>query len=109
MPSFFREGAGMRARCWRTTGGATDDMMARVGLRQLIRETVEQSFERWEGAALPRGQGSGDSGTSRLVNLADVVEVFYRAGGVDAAVTVARERAGTQFDPGSRRIFATPH
>ena len=38
--------------------------------------------------------------TSRLVNLADVVEVFYQVGGVEAAVAVARERSGTQFDPG---------
>jgi HD-GYP domain-containing protein (c-di-GMP phosphodiesterase class II) len=37
---------------------------------------------------------------SRLINLADVVEVFGRAGGVDAAVAVARKRRGTQFDPG---------
>ncbi|HVN51207.1 MAG TPA: HD domain-containing phosphohydrolase, partial [Acidimicrobiales bacterium] len=36
---------------------------------------------------------------SRLINLADVVEVFGRAGGVEAAVAVARERSGGQFDP----------
>jgi HD-GYP domain-containing protein (c-di-GMP phosphodiesterase class II) len=28
-----------------------------------------------------------------------VVEVFHRAGGIDAAVEVARQRRGTQFDP----------
>ena len=37
--------------------------------------------------------------SSRLINLADVVEVFGRAGGVEAALMVARERSGTQFDP----------
>ena len=36
---------------------------------------------------------------ARLVNLADVVEVYHRTGGVEAAVAVARERSGTQFDP----------
>ena len=36
---------------------------------------------------------------SRLVSLADVVEVFHRVGGVPAAISVARERSGTQFDP----------
>ncbi len=36
---------------------------------------------------------------SRLVSLADVVEVFHRAGGVPAAISVARDRSGTQFDP----------
>ena len=37
--------------------------------------------------------------TARMVSLADVVEVFHRAGGIDAAVKVARQRRGTQFDP----------
>src|SRR6266566_4854548 len=31
--------------------------------------------------------------------VADTVEVFHRAGGVDAAVEVARARRGTHFDP----------
>jgi HD-GYP domain-containing protein (c-di-GMP phosphodiesterase class II) len=37
--------------------------------------------------------------TARIVNLADVLEVFHRTGGVQAAVEVARQRSGTQFDP----------
>jgi HD-GYP domain-containing protein (c-di-GMP phosphodiesterase class II) len=35
----------------------------------------------------------------RLFHLADTVEVFHRAGGVDAAVEVARARRGKHFDP----------
>ena len=42
---------------------------------------------------------------ARLVNLADVVEVYHRTGGVDAAVAVARERSGTQFDPALVDVF----
>jgi len=37
--------------------------------------------------------------TARIANLADVLEVFHRAGGTQAAVEVARRRSGTQFDP----------
>ena len=44
---------------------------------------------------------------ARLVNLADVAEVFHRAGGGEAAVTLARERTGTQFDPALVQLFAT--
>jgi DNA-binding CsgD family transcriptional regulator len=33
------------------------------------------------------------------VQLADIVAAFHRAGGVDAATGVARQRRGTQFDP----------
>ena len=37
--------------------------------------------------------------------LADVVAVFHRIGGVDAAVAVAKERSGTQFDPALVDLF----
>ena len=68
---------------------------------------MEQSFERWDGRGVPKGlKGDAIRITARLVNLADVVEVFYRAGGVDAAVAVARERAGTQFDPELVKLFS---
>ena len=39
------------------------------------------------------------------MTLADVVEIYHRSGGVDAAVAVARERRGTQFDPGLVDVF----
>ena len=44
---------------------------------------------------------------ARLVNLADVVEVYHRTGGVEAAVAVARERSGTQFDPALVEVFSS--
>jgi HD-GYP domain-containing protein (c-di-GMP phosphodiesterase class II) len=43
--------------------------------------------------------------SSRLINLANVVEVFGRTGGVEAAMSVARERSGTQFDPDLVEVF----
>jgi HD-GYP domain-containing protein (c-di-GMP phosphodiesterase class II)/DNA-binding CsgD family transcriptional regulator len=107
MPAVFgdagRAAESMVDNHWR----ATDDLMERIGLDQLIRDTVEQSFERWDGRGVPRGiAGTEILLTSRLVNLADVVGVFYGAGGVDAAVAVARERSGTQFDPELVDTFA---
>jgi HD-GYP domain-containing protein (c-di-GMP phosphodiesterase class II) len=42
---------------------------------------------------------------SRLINLADVVEVFRRTSGVEGAIAIARERSGTQFDPALVEIF----
>ena len=100
VPSFVGDGRraaeSMLENHWR----ASDDLMARVGLKALVRDTVEQSFERWDGRGIPNGlRGEEILVTSRLVNLADVVEVFHRAGGIAAAVSVAQERAGTQFDP----------
>ena len=79
---------------------AADELAARLGLAQRVRDSVEQTFERWDGKGVPKG-ASGEEIliASRLVTLADVVEVFHRAGGTDAAVEVARQRRGTQFDP----------
>ena len=75
-------------------------LAARLGLSQRVRDSVEQTFERWDGKGVPKGaKGEEILLTSRLVTLADVAEVYHRAGGTDAAVAVARQRRGTQFDP----------
>ena len=67
---------------------------------------VAQTFERWDGKGDPNGVGGQDLlMPARLVNLADVVEVFHHAGGLDAAIAVARQRSGTQFDPQLVEIF----
>jgi HD-GYP domain-containing protein (c-di-GMP phosphodiesterase class II)/DNA-binding CsgD family transcriptional regulator len=107
LPAFL--GAGRRVAesmlegHWR----ASDELMGRLGLDQLVRDTVEQSFERWDGRGVPKGlKGHQILITSRLVNLADVVEVFHASAGVEAAVSVARERAGSQFDPDLVEVFA---
>jgi HD-GYP domain-containing protein (c-di-GMP phosphodiesterase class II) len=85
---------------------AADGLAARLGLPQQVRDSVEQTFERWDGKGVPKGvQGEEILVTSRLVALADVVEVFHRAGGTDAAVAVARQRRGTQFDPQVVDVF----
>ena len=105
--SFLGEGrraaGSMLENHWR----ASDDLMERFGLDRLVRDTVEQSFERWDGRGVPKGlRGQEILLTSRLVNLTDVVEVFHHAQGVEAAVSVARARAGTQFDPDLVDTFA---
>ena len=85
---------------------AADDLAARLGLSQQVRDSVEQTFERWDGKGVPKGAKREEILlTSRLVTLADVVEVFYRAGGTEAAVAVAGERRGTQFDPDVVDVF----
>jgi HD-GYP domain-containing protein (c-di-GMP phosphodiesterase class II) len=78
---------------------ATDELVGRLGLGEEVRESLRQTYERWDGKG-PYGMSGEEIGVaSRLINLADVVEVFGRTAGVEAAMTVARERSGTQFDP----------
>ena len=85
---------------------AADGLGERLGLPQQVRDSVEQTFERWDGKGVPKGaRGEQILLTSRLVALADVVEVFHRAGGPEAAVAVARQRRGTQFDPQVVDVF----
>jgi HD-GYP domain-containing protein (c-di-GMP phosphodiesterase class II) len=76
------------------------ELAQRLGLGEAVRDSLQQVFERWDGKGDP-GLLSGPeiSRPVRVVQLVDVVEVFHRQGGVEAAVAVARERSGTQFDP----------
>jgi len=84
---------------------ATDELARRLGLGQEVREALRQSYERWDGKGAYGLKGTEAVIASRLINLADVVEVYRRTGGVDAAVAVARARSGTQFDPELVKVF----
>ena len=87
---------------------AAEQLASQLGLGPQVLDSLGQAFERWDGKGTP-GEAEGEqiSMASRLVNLADVVEVFHRVGGLPAAVSVARERSGTQFDPSLVEAFCT--
>jgi hypothetical protein len=71
------------------------DLARRLGLGEPVREALLQMFERWDGKGDPgRLAGAAISRPVRLVQVADVVEVFHRKGGIDAAVAVAVARSG---------------
>ncbi len=85
---------------------AVESLAIGLGLGELVRTSIKQSFERWDGRGAPDGaKGEEILVTSRLVCLADVVEIYHQAGGVEAAVEVARQRSGTQFDPAVVEAF----
>ena len=84
---------------------ATDELVVRLGLGVDVRESLRQSYERWDGKGAYGMKGEEILAASRLINLADVVEVFRRSGGTEAATAIARERSGTQFDPELVEIF----
>jgi HD-GYP domain-containing protein (c-di-GMP phosphodiesterase class II) len=78
----------------------TSRLAERLGLGPPVCDALLQAFERWDGKGGPLGlEGEQIVLPARIVQLADVVEVFHRTGGVEAAVAVARRRRGTQFDP----------
>ena len=78
---------------------ATEVLAEALGLGELTRACVRQSFERWDGRGAFGASGEEILITSRLIALADVVEVYLRTDGVESALAVARERSGTEFDP----------
>jgi HD-GYP domain-containing protein (c-di-GMP phosphodiesterase class II)/DNA-binding CsgD family transcriptional regulator len=86
---------------------ATNAFAVQLGLGEKVRESLYQTFERWDGKGVPaERKGEEILMPARLVNLADVVEVFHRTGGVGAAIAIARERSGSQFDPALVDVFA---
>jgi HD-GYP domain-containing protein (c-di-GMP phosphodiesterase class II) len=70
-----------------------------LGLGDQVGEVLRYTFERWDGKGPGRRAGEDIPLVGRIVNLADVIEVFQRSAGVDAALEAARARSGTQFDP----------
>ena len=104
--AFLGEGRKAAAAMLDNHWTASDNLAARLGLAQRVRDSIEQTFERWDGKGVPYGaRGEEILLASRLVALADVVEAFHRAGGLDAAIEVARQRRGTQFDPAIVDLF----
>jgi HD-GYP domain-containing protein (c-di-GMP phosphodiesterase class II) len=96
-----RRRAALERHCY-----AADELAGRLGLGEQVRRSVMQTYERWDGKGAPAGaKGDQILTTARIVNLADVVEVFYRIGGTEAAISVARGRSGTQFDPAIVDVF----
>lgn len=78
----------------------TSAIAGRLGLGPDVTEPLRQIFARWDGKGLPRGLARDEiSILVRLWHVADVAEVHFRRGGLDAARSVIAERRSTQFDP----------
>jgi HD-GYP domain-containing protein (c-di-GMP phosphodiesterase class II) len=84
---------------------AADALTTHLGLGEEVRRSLMESFEHWDGNGVGGAKGEAIRLTSRLIYLADVVAVFHRIGGLEAAVAVAKERSGTHFDPALVDLF----
>jgi HD-GYP domain-containing protein (c-di-GMP phosphodiesterase class II) len=63
-------------------------------------QALGQVFERWDGRGSPaKLKGEQIAPSVRVMSLAQDAVTFHRLGGVEAAVTMARERKGTAYDP----------
>jgi HD-GYP domain-containing protein (c-di-GMP phosphodiesterase class II) len=77
-----------------------------LDLPDAVGDAVGTAYERWDGRGWP-GELSGDKIPlpSRVVQLAEHVEVVQRVAGTAAACALARERAGKQFDPALAQLL----
>lgn len=79
---------------------AASQLADQLGLGAQVCDPLLQAFERWDGRGVPGEAGAaGLAPAIRLVHLADTVEAFHGLGGADAALDVAVQRRGSQFDP----------
>ena len=91
---------------------ATDEMAARLGLGDDVRESLKQTFERWDGKHTPLGlKGEEILLPSRVIHLANVVEVFHRTHGSRRRSRSPRHGSGSEFDPALVEVFCeqAPH
>jgi HD-GYP domain-containing protein (c-di-GMP phosphodiesterase class II) len=84
---------------------AAKALTVHLGLGDDVCQSIKESFERWDGKGPGGAKGEEIRLISRLLHLADVVAVFHRTGGMVAAVAIAKERRGTQFDPALVDLF----
>ncbi len=85
----------VKIRCER--GAAIASMF---GLPRATAQTIRDLDEHWNGRGHPEGlRGEAIFPLARVASVAQTVEVFLEAGGLDAALDMAKKRQGKWFDP----------
>jgi HD-GYP domain-containing protein (c-di-GMP phosphodiesterase class II) len=68
---------------------------------------IRSMDEHWDGWGYPDGfRGTGIPIESRIINLAQVAEIFFEIGGPSLALETIAKRSGRWFDPELARVFA---
>jgi HD-GYP domain-containing protein (c-di-GMP phosphodiesterase class II) len=71
-----------------------------LGLPSEVLDALGAAYETWDGRGWPGKLERGEIPlAARIAQLAEFVEVAYRVGGIEAVRRLARQRAGSQFDP----------
>jgi HD-GYP domain-containing protein (c-di-GMP phosphodiesterase class II) len=85
----------MRGHC-----EVAQQLAERLGMAPSIQHAFSQMYERWDGGGEPHHlKGEAIVRTMRLVLLVRDLEAYLYAHGAEAAIAVARERAGKVHDP----------
>ena len=82
------------------------DIARAVGVSEPTALAIRAMDEHWDGGGYPTGLRHDEIPIcARIVGLAQVAEIYWRRGGIDAALEVIRERRGRWFDPGLVHAF----
>jgi HD-GYP domain-containing protein (c-di-GMP phosphodiesterase class II) len=77
-----------------------------LGLADEVLAALGGAYEQWDGRGWPGELAGTDVPlASRVAQLAEYVEVAHRVGGVEAARTHVRKRAGKKFDPALAEVI----
>jgi HD-GYP domain-containing protein (c-di-GMP phosphodiesterase class II)/DNA-binding CsgD family transcriptional regulator len=88
-----------RLACW---------LADQLGLPIEVQDAVLASYEQWNGKGWPGElRGTAVPLAARVTQLAEFTEVAHRVDGIGAAVALARQRAGKQFDPSLVDLLCT--
>ena len=82
-------------------------LAGRLGLGERVAAAIAQQFERWDGTGGPRGlAGVEITLAARLSEVATQALLFHQEAGVDAVMSMLRDRSGSWFDPSVVEAFA---
>jgi len=77
-----------------------------MGFDRHIQDALWQIYERWDGKGTPKQlEGEALLPSIRVIHLAQDAATYYTMGGVEAAVEMARQRAGGMYDPAMVDVF----
>ncbi|MFN8474779.1 MAG: HD domain-containing phosphohydrolase [Anaerolineae bacterium] len=74
-------------------------LATRLGFPARFVATIGQIYARWDGKGVPALKGDAISPALLAASLAQDAVTFYRLGGIDAALAMARERRGGAHSP----------
>lgn len=100
LAAMAREGERGAAKLVETRCERGAEISRQFELPEATAVAIRSLDEQWDGSGQPsRQKGEEIPLLSRILNLAQTMEVFYAMKGINAAFAVAKERSGTRFDP----------
>src|ERR671939_101685 len=102
---FLTGGRQIAARMQAADCEAADRLALRLGLSAGVREGLAHVWTRWDGRGTPALGGESIALPARISLVANLIEIFSRLGGREAALAVVRERRGSELDPSVADAF----